>query len=65
MLFAYDIMLLGENSEKLNSMLKEQSEALEGKGLKISRGNTEYLEYDFIEKKYGTGGKTRNKVEWG
>lgn len=65
MLFAYDIMLVGENSEKLNSMLEEQSEALEGKGLKISRGNTEYLEYDFIEKKYGTDGKTRNKVEWG
>ena len=37
MLFVDDIVLVAETREKVNNKLDEWSEALEGKGLRISR----------------------------
>ncbi|XP_057538000.1 uncharacterized protein LOC130815527 [Amaranthus tricolor] len=47
MFFANDIVLVTETKEEANSNLEEWSEALEGKGLRISRTKTEYLRCDF------------------
>ncbi|XP_057528932.1 two-pore potassium channel 1-like [Amaranthus tricolor] len=47
MLFANDIVLVAETKEEANSKLEECREALEGKGLRISRTKTEYLQCNF------------------
>ena len=47
MLFADDIVLVAETKEEANSKLEEWREALEGKGLRISRTKTEYLRCNF------------------
>ena len=47
MLFADDIVLVAETKQILNARLEEWREALEGKGLRISRSKTEYLYCDF------------------
>ena len=46
MLFADDIVLVAETMEEANSKLEEWRKALEGKGLRISRTKTEYLQYN-------------------
>jgi hypothetical protein len=46
-MFANDIVLLGENLEEVNNRLNELRLALEGKGLRISRNKTEYIQYEF------------------
>ena len=43
MLFADDIVLVAETKKELSNKLDEWREALEGKGLRISRTKTEYL----------------------
>jgi len=45
MLFADDVVLVGESLEEVNYRLKEWREALESKGLKISRSKTVYIEF--------------------
>ena len=47
MLFADDIVLVGETREEVSNKLDEWRETLEGKGLRISRTKTEYLRCDF------------------
>ena len=47
MLFIDDIVLVAETKEKVSNKLDEWREALEGKGLCISRTKTEYLRCDF------------------
>ncbi len=47
MLFADDIVLVAETKEEVSNKLDEWREALEGKGLRISRTKTEYLRCDF------------------
>ena len=47
MLFADDIMLVAETREEVSNKLDEWREALEGKGLHISRTKIEYLRCDF------------------
>jgi len=47
MLFADDIVLVGENLEDVSIRLGEWMLALEGKELRISRTKTEYKEYAF------------------
>ncbi|KAL4107958.1 hypothetical protein QTP88_018227 [Uroleucon formosanum] len=47
MMFADDIVLIGENLEDVNNRLNESRLAIEGKGLRISRNKTEYIEYAF------------------
>jgi len=44
MMFADDIVLIGENLEVVNNRLNEWRLALEEKGLRISRNKTEYIE---------------------
>jgi len=46
-IFAEDIVLVGENLEEVNNKLYEWRLAIDGKGLRISRSKTEYIEYDF------------------
>ena len=46
-LFADDIVLVAETREEVSNKLDECREALEGKGLRISRTKTEYLQCDF------------------
>ena len=47
MLFANDIVLVAETKVKVNAKLELWSEALESKGLKISRNKIEYMECNF------------------
>ena len=47
MMFTDDIMLVAETREEVSNKLDEWREALEGKGLRISRTKTEYLRCDF------------------
>ena len=47
MLFVDDIMQVAETREEVSNKLDEWREALEGKGLRISRTKTEYLRRDF------------------
>ena len=47
MLFADDIVLVVKTKEEANSKLEEWREALERKGLRISRTKTEYLRCNF------------------
>src|SRR5688572_9181971 len=47
MLFADDIIFVVETKEEANCKLEEWREALEGKGLRISRTKTEYLRCNF------------------
>ena len=47
MLFADDILLVVETSEKVSNKLDEQREVLEGKRLRISHTKTKYLRCDF------------------
>ena len=47
MFFADDIVLVAENTEKINRKLKEWRIVLESRGLRISRTKTNYLRCDF------------------
>ncbi|KAL4304934.1 hypothetical protein AHAS_Ahas16G0027900 [Arachis hypogaea] len=51
MLFADDIVLMGESMEDLNKKLELWREALEVYGLRISRNKTEYMECKFSLKR--------------
>ncbi|KAL5168243.1 LINE-1 retrotransposable element ORF2 protein [Glycine soja] len=46
MLFADDIVLLGESREELNERLKTWRRALETHGFRLSRSKSEYMEWD-------------------
>ena len=47
MLFADDIVLVTETKVEVNAKLELWKEALESKGLKISRNKTEYMKCQF------------------
>ena len=47
MLFADDIVLVIETKVEVNAKLELQREALESKGLKISRNKIKYMECNF------------------
>ena len=49
MMFADDVVLVGESPEELGERLEVWREALEGKGLRISRSKTEVIVFDFGE----------------
>ena len=44
MLFADDMVIIADTAEEANVMLEKVREALEGKGLKVNRAKTEYME---------------------
>ena len=44
MLFADDMVILGETREEVNEMLEKIREALESKGLKVNKEKTEHME---------------------
>lgn len=43
MLFADDVVLLGESSKELNGRMETQRRALEAYGFRLSISNTEYM----------------------
>jgi hypothetical protein len=47
MIFADDIVLIGENLEEVNNRLEKWRSALKEKELRIGWNKTEYMEYDF------------------
>ena len=47
MMFADDVVLVGESPEELGVRLEKWREALEGKGLRVSRSKTEVIVFDF------------------
>lgn len=47
MILTDDIVLVGENLEKVNNRLDEWKLTFKGKGLRICRNKTEYTKYDF------------------
>ncbi|XP_046967557.1 uncharacterized protein LOC124535393 [Vanessa cardui] len=47
MLFADDIVLVGEDGPQIQSRLEDWQQKLQNIGLKISRAKTEYMFYDF------------------
>ncbi|GKD27059.1 retrovirus-related pol polyprotein LINE-1 [Tanacetum coccineum] len=53
MIFADDIVLIAESAERLNNRLESWRNALEDKGLRVSREKTEYLRCDFVIHKSG------------
>ena len=58
MLFADDMMVIADTAEELTEMLEKVREALEGKGLKVNRTKTEYMECKW-EKGQGAVGDVR------
>jgi len=44
MLFVDDMVVIADTAEEVNEMLEKVREALEGKGLKVNRAKTEYME---------------------
>ncbi|KAJ7957951.1 Retrovirus-related Pol polyprotein LINE-1 [Quillaja saponaria] len=54
MLFADDIVLVDETREGLNSKLEMWRNALESKGLRLSRTKTEYMECNFSKTRGGS-----------
>ena len=50
MLFANDIVLIGESRKEVNSKLEMWREVLESKGFRLSRNKTEYIEYKFSKR---------------
>ena len=57
MLFADDIVLIGESREEVNCKLEIWREALESKGFRLSRSKTEYMECKFNKR------QTNNNLE--
>ena len=51
MLFADDVVLLGEWREELNGRLKNWRQALEAYGFHLSKSKTEYMEFNFSKRK--------------
>jgi len=51
MLFADDVVLLGELREELNGRLETWRQALEAYGFRLSRSKTEYMECNFSKKR--------------
>lgn len=52
MMFAEYIVLVEERFKEVNGRLEEWREAIERKDLRVSRDITEYMAYDFGERKY-------------
>ena len=44
MLFAYDIVLIGETKEGVNKKLELWRQTLEARGFRLSKSKTEYME---------------------
>jgi len=51
MLFADDVVLLGESREELNERLETWRQALEAYGFRLSRSKTEYMECNFSKRR--------------
>jgi len=51
MLFADDVVLLGESREELNGRLETWRQALEAYGFRLSRSKTEYMECNFSRRR--------------
>ena len=51
MLFADDVVLLGESREELNGRLETWRQALEAYGFRLSRSKTEYMECKFSNRR--------------
>jgi len=51
MLFADDVVLLGESREELNGRLETWRQALEGYGFRLSRSKTKYMECNFNKRR--------------
>ena len=58
MLFADDTVVIANSAKEANRMLERVREALEGKGLRVNREKTEYMECKRDEKK-GTVGEVK------
>ena len=54
MLFADDVVLLGESREELNGRLETWRQALEAYGFRLSRSKTEYMECNFSKRRSGS-----------
>ncbi|KAK7258655.1 hypothetical protein RIF29_24237 [Crotalaria pallida] len=53
MLFADDIVLIGDTREEINGKIEMWRQALEGYGFRISRSKTEYMECNFSKRHVG------------
>jgi len=51
MLFADDVVLLGESREELNGRLETWRQALEAYGFRLSRSKTEYMKCNFRKRR--------------
>ena len=56
-LFANDVVLLGESREEVNGRLETWRQALEAYGFRLSRSKTEYMECNF------SGRRSRSTLE--
>jgi hypothetical protein len=59
MIFADDIVLVGKNLVEVNNKLDEWRLVLEGKGFRIIRNKTEYIDFDFGGRYQEIGGMRR------
>jgi len=54
MVFADDVVLLGESREELNGRLETWRQALEAYGFRLSRSKMEYMECNFSKRRSGS-----------
>jgi len=54
MLFADDVVLLGESREELNGRLETWRQALEAYGFRLSKSKTKYMECNFSKRRSGS-----------
>ena len=59
MLFADDIVIVGETKEEVNRKLEVWRQTLESGGLKISRSKTEYMACNFAQSSENNGQEVR------
>lgn len=64
MLFAVNIILIGDNRQKVNQWLNMWRLALEGKELRIKRSKTYYIEYEFGEREEVDETRRLNDNKW-
>ncbi|KAH1220391.1 LINE-1 retrotransposable element ORF2 protein [Glycine max] len=63
MLFADDIVLLGESREELNERLKTWRRALETHGFRLSRSKSEYMECKFNKRRRVSNSEDDGEIE--
>ena len=59
MLFADNIVLIGESREKLSGKLEMSKQALETYGFCISKSKMEYMEYKFSKRRTNSNSEVR------